>query len=98
MLLPCSISHGWRALSLLLLAVGVLAQNLNVPICYYPDESVAGGNYACNLAANVSACCGVGSTCLDNGLCGSGSQGIIRGACTDRSWGSPDCPQYCLGM
>lgn len=68
-----------------------------VPICYFPDQTVATGNYACNLASNVSACCGTGGICLDNGLCGTSNNEIIRGACTDKSWTSDDCPQYCLG-
>ncbi|KAI4104119.1 MAG: hypothetical protein LQ339_003972 [Xanthoria mediterranea] len=78
-----------------LLAAVVLAQN-DVPKCYYPNGSIAQRDYACVLSANVSFCCGLGTVCLDNGVCGTGNGKRIRGSCTDQSWG-PGCPQWCLG-
>ena len=68
-----------------------------VPTCYSPDQSIAIHNYACNLSANVSACCGIGAVCLDNKLCENGDNQIIGGSCTDLAWQSSECPQYCLG-
>lgn len=88
--------HGWRASLLLLLAVGVLALD-NVPLCYYPNGLSPSSNFACNLDANVSACCAIGDICLDNGFCGVGGLDV-RGSCTDRLWQSPECPQHCVGM
>ena len=67
-----------------------------VPACYFPRGEGDGFGYACDLTANVSACCAIGWACLDNGLCKSGNGKIARGSCTDRSWNSLDCPQYCL--
>ncbi len=77
--------------------VSDIASPSDVPVCYSPDKSVAIDNYACNLSANVSVCCGVGSICLDNKICQNGNDQIIRGACTDSTWQSPECPQYCMG-
>lgn len=78
---------------------GVLVLD-NVPKCYYPDgeETTAPKDYACNLASNASACCSIGTFCLDNGLCQNDkSMETIRGSCTDQTWTSSDCPHYCLG-
>lgn len=83
-----------------LLNTGSLGQT-GVPICYFPNHKTANlnnyDNYACSLSSNVSACCAAGSVCLSNGLCQSGTNEVIRGSCTDQTWTSPDCPQYCLG-
>lgn len=74
----------------------VLAQNGVVPQCYFPNQEIAIDNYACVLSSSNSACCGIGNVCLDNGLCAPGNGEIIRGACTDQTWRSAACPQYCL--
>ncbi|KAE9376588.1 hypothetical protein N431DRAFT_542146 [Stipitochalara longipes BDJ] len=66
--------------------------------CYFPDGNPATKDTACK-SATVSTCCQEGATCLDNGLCfdpfGSAVGGYIRGSCTDKTWASADCPQYC---
>lgn len=74
----------------------VLAQNGVVPGCYFPNQAIVLNAYACSLTSNNSACCAVGHICLDNGLCTPGNGQIIRGGCTDQTWNSPECPQYCL--
>lgn len=69
--------------------------------CYYPNGNEAKDNIPCDPDAEVSACCGVadinGHACLTNTLCLGGNGKIIRGTCTDKSWNSPDCPQWCMG-
>jgi len=81
----------------LLLYLVTLSRAANVA-CYFPDNSVAINDTACT-EATVSTCCQAGATCLDNGLCfdpfGSAVGGYIRGSCTDKTWASVDCPQYC---
>ncbi|KAI1327436.1 hypothetical protein F5Y16DRAFT_399432 [Xylariaceae sp. FL0255] len=67
--------------------------------CYFPDGSVAQGNLPCDPDGNVSTCCGVASpdgACLANFLCQDIDKKLIRGSCTDQTWSSPFCPQYCL--
>ncbi|TIA03146.1 hypothetical protein D6C82_02130 [Aureobasidium pullulans] len=67
--------------------------------CYWPDKSIAEELTSCNSMAENSHCCGANSLCLDNGYCF--NQGnkygnrISRGGCTDKSWDSDACPQYC---
>src|SRR5439155_9032994 len=60
--------------------------------CYFPDKSVATGNYPCFLDQSDSPCCGAGSTCEASGLCkmpgSTGVSKLIRGACTDSTWTS----------
>ena len=82
---------------LVLQSLSITGALSNVPTCYNFDRSVAKGNYACNLSANVTSCCGIGSICLDNKVCQNGNNQIIRGACTDPTWTSPECPNYCTG-
>jgi hypothetical protein len=70
-------------------------------LCYSPNGALGPGNYPCFLGQAVSPCCGAGSICEASGLCKvPGSVGVsqlIRGLCTDSSWTSAQCPQYCLG-
>lgn len=53
----------------------------------------------CNPNAPETACCGRGSTCLSNGVCEfRSSSGIViydRVSCTDSTWRSTLCPQFC---
>ncbi|KAM0801885.1 hypothetical protein BDR22DRAFT_845558 [Usnea florida] len=68
--------------------------------CYYPDGSMANSDTPCNSAATIStfsACCDQSDICLDNGLCLMQhiSPRISRGSCTDPSWRSPECAQFC---
>lgn len=84
-------------LYLLLSATAVLAQRgRGVPECFYPNGLLAVRDFACDLSAEITHCCGLGSICLDNGVCATGNNKRIRGSCTDQSWG-PDCPPWCLG-
>ena len=44
-----------------------------------------------------SPCCGKNGTCLANGLCQNSKSNLTaRGTCTDRTWKSSNCPQFCL--
>lgn len=61
--------------------------------CYYPNGT-SSVDTPCHSDNAASACCNEGATCLSNGLCLGGSI-VSRGSCTDQSWESPDCPQYC---
>ena len=75
-------------------------QNMANAKCYFPDGSIATNDTPCNSAAtsnSVSACCGHSDICLDNALClmQHDDLGIVRGSCTDETWQSPECAQYC---
>jgi hypothetical protein len=67
--------------------------------CYYPNGLEAANDHPCDPSDTNSACCGggLGAVCLTNKLCRSPDGNTIRGSCTDKSWASADCPQYCLG-
>ncbi|KAM0333509.1 hypothetical protein ACHAQA_002172 [Verticillium albo-atrum] len=76
--------------------------------CFFPNGTVASSDMSpCGGAGADTAhsqCCNQGWVCLSNGLCMAADQDpaqladatIIRGACTDASWASPDCPRWCL--
>ncbi|KAF3049679.1 hypothetical protein E8E11_009846 [Didymella keratinophila] len=69
--------------------------------CYFPNGKKSNGG-ACNANAEVSACCGPTFICLSNGLCKPGpdtkktyAYNFYRNACTDASFNSTSCPQFC---
>lgn len=74
-----------------------------VSTCYYPNGNEASGDTPCNSDASASACCGFGYSCLSNTIClrtslaTDGQNGVtyVRGSCTDQSWTSGLCPNFC---
>ncbi|KAK0799077.1 hypothetical protein LTR87_009318 [Friedmanniomyces endolithicus] len=74
--------------------------------CYWPAETQANSNWTpCDASKSASHCCHAEDLCLNNGYCfaqaGSGNgfpNRLVRGACTDRSWQSGSCPQYCADV
>ena len=85
----------WVSLHTILFAVVANCQ------CYYPDGSAA-NDTACFPQNAVSFCCGYGYACLENQICSatssvqSSNPSLIRGSCTDSTWKSSACPQFCL--
>lgn len=68
--------------------------------CYYPDGSLPTDyEYVPCTGDSVSSCCipSEGDVCLASGACYYKSRNYpFRGACTDKSWTSSKCPQYCM--
>ena len=69
-------------------------------MCYSPDGTAFPSDSPCHspsIVDGASACCNTHDVCLNNGLCLSqaGGEFIYRGTCTDQSWQSPNCSQYC---
>jgi hypothetical protein len=64
--------------------------------CYYPGFE-APGDHPCDPDAEESVCCGTGggSMCLTNNACVRPGHDMARGSCTDKSWKSGACPQFC---
>jgi len=81
----------WRALPTLFLFIAFAkAQS-----CYFPDgKTVATGDVLCPSNGTEASCCPSNSFCLDNGLC-YGRGLVTRSSCTDATWGSPACAEYC---
>lgn len=85
----------------LTIATAVLAPTLSTLVaataCYYPDGSTATGDTPCGNGTDV-ACCGKDSICLTNGLCMDVAQpySLARSSCSDQTWTSSNCPNYCL--
>lgn len=72
----------------------------NPQACYFPDGAVATHDTPCHTLSTgdgASACCADADVCLDNHLClaQAGGEVISRGSCTDETWESPECSQYC---
>lgn len=86
---------------LLLIDLGVCLQA--GPACYDPFGKLAVDDLPCNPTAVESFCCGAGWSCLTNQLCrdveggveGGVEGSVARGTCTDKSWSSTECPDYC---
>jgi len=74
--------------------------------CYYPDGSLAPNDRPCSITASEqspSTCCGIGYACLNNTICQQTSATpccdtdlYIRGSCTDSTWSSNACPNFCI--
>lgn len=74
------------------------------PFCFDIDGRYLVGNTACNPSARESVCCGNYWACLENGLCIStedspdiGAKELAIGSCTDPSWGTVECVDFCQG-
>lgn len=77
--------------------------------CNFPDGTPSRNDTPCTSGNGEAVCCGQGFACLEDGVCQVTSfafqsnpdlnTGInyYRGSCTDQSWSSPDCPQFCIG-
>ncbi|KAM0800205.1 hypothetical protein BDR22DRAFT_821695 [Usnea florida] len=75
------------------------ATTIRAQACYFPDGSISTRDAPCRASSpdQPSPCCAATDVCLDNALClaQSGSESISRGTCTDETWRSSECPQYC---
>jgi len=73
-------------------------------ICYWPNGDTTPQDVACRDDSDNSACCSPGFACLDNGLCmttrhvnlSPSNVTYVRGSCTDQTWKSSRCPNYCV--
>src|SRR5438876_2185174 len=69
--------------------------------CYYPDGSRARDyTYVPCVNGTHSTCCipSEGDVCLSNNICFYTTGDYpFRGACTDSTWSSNACPQFCTG-
>src|SRR5438046_10766551 len=66
--------------------------------CYFPvTEQLAANFTPCFPDNAVSSCCSPDDYCLTNGYCmdAGWDNAISRGACTDKTFGSPLCSQHC---
>ena len=75
------------------LPIALLVSMTMAQQCYFPDGSPS-KDVPCNGSATHSACCTSTAYCLSNGLC---LNDVIpsRGSCTDKTWASGSCAQYC---
>ena len=70
--------------------------------CYYPDGTYIAADRPCiTNGTQESFCCGQqGVTCLSDKVCynSNAPSGLkyVRGSCTDRSFRSSACPDFCL--
>ena len=80
-------------------------QSTCAQICYDTDGSVVIGDLACHPHLKNSFCCGASWTCMGPGICSrentteattSGGSPLQRASCTDPTWASDACPNFCL--
>ncbi|QKX53207.1 uncharacterized protein TRUGW13939_00283 [Talaromyces rugulosus] len=69
-------------------------------ICYNPDGSTTSQDVPCSLS-HQSNCCHPGWACLSNKLCQNPNApndtvAYVRGSCTDKTWRSGNCPNFCV--
>jgi hypothetical protein len=96
-----SCAHQYKMILFLLCFISLLAQGSRATSCYFPDGNLttteANDWSPCDPTAQVSTCCQSTHVCLSNNLCFDNIfNHVLRGGCTNPSFPSPDCPQYCL--
>ena len=97
----CSLPYGNRFLVwyFYVLPAFILARSDATPLaqtCYNPDGTFS-GDIPCWSVSTASACCGPGWECLPNNICKNHMGDLSRGSCTDQTWESTGCPQFCYG-
>ncbi|THW47840.1 hypothetical protein D6D25_04281, partial [Aureobasidium pullulans] len=80
-----------------LAVASLLLRAVSAQTCYYPDGLTPSDDIPCNSNAATSSCCPTGSFCMDNGLCFGGGV-VSRASCSDQSWASAECAQYCTDV
>lgn len=75
------------------------AVTISAQTCFFPNGDVSSRDTPCRALPSdqASACCAYMDVCLDNGLClaQQDNEVVSRGSCTDSTWQSDTCPQYC---
>ena len=75
--------------------------------CYDFGGSIVDGDRACYQDRDHSFCCGENWTCLSSGICSrensteitpNGGSPLQRATCTDQTWKSEQCPQFCTSQ
>jgi hypothetical protein len=97
-----SAGRSWREFSLLLILFAFISPVSSV--CYYPNGDVTPNDVPCSDSTTESVCCSLGYVCLSNGICmksnnplaASSSSTYVRGSCTDQTWRSSFCPNFCV--
>lgn len=94
-------STGHQRTFLLLTVLSSISAVRAAKQCFFPNGT-AGDWTPCNEQQEHSACCAPEDACLSNNYCfqqrpapDQYSLRISRGMCTDQSWESPNCPDYC---
>ncbi|KAF2434194.1 hypothetical protein EJ08DRAFT_730892 [Tothia fuscella] len=87
------------------LAHAALKPELTIPenprTCYWPSGKAVSDNqtelyHYTPCFDGDSHCCAIGEVCLTNGLCYGAVEGQnYRGACTDSTWRTANCPTFC---
>ena len=63
--------------------------------CYYPTGDPSPGDSPCG-SGDATPCCPYQWQCEKNGLCYLENEGYYgRYTCTDQTWSSDNCPQFC---
>lgn len=79
--------------------VSILIVQRVAALCFDPDGTRLFADQPCLVnGTQDSFCCGPQATCLSDKLCWDGGGGYVRGSCTDATWKSSACPQFCLSM
>ena len=68
---------------------------MSLQTCYAPNGTILTNYGSCSIQIGNSVCCAAGQTCLSNGLCATDLGGFYSGGCTDETYASPVCPEFC---
>jgi hypothetical protein len=88
------LSHFRRSILFTILAAA--AQSSASAQCHSPDGTISPLDQPCYPSASESFCCPPSSICSGNKLCILPGGQALRGSCTDPSFSSVACPNFCL--
>jgi hypothetical protein len=88
--------HRRRRRSILFAIIATAAQCSASAQCHSPDGTISPLDKPCYPPASDSFCCPPSSICSSNKLCILPGGQALRGSCTDPSFSSAACPNFCL--
>ena len=88
--------HSYCLHSALVAFIASTTQCVASAVCHSPDGTISPLDQPCYPSASDSFCCPPSSICSSNKLCTLPGGQPLRGSCTDPSFASEACPQFCL--
>jgi hypothetical protein len=88
-----------KILNIVFSSILLLPSAVRATATCYSRDGTPNSDIPCSSGSDFSMCCGSGSTCYSNGMCGpvngSGSRALSLGSCTDHTWNSKKCLGIC---
>ena len=68
---------------------------MSLQTCYASNGTILPDFGSCSSQIGDNVCCAAGQTCISNGLCATSDGHFYSGGCTDETYRSMVCPNFC---